>query len=286
MATGEPVEGCLARLRSIQESLRGAERRAADYLLSHPNDIIHLSITELAARCGASEATIFRLSRKLGFAGYQAMKISLARDLVEPLASIYEEVKEDDPPGVVAQKVFQASTQSLQETLKVLSPTTLQRVTEVMANATRVEFYGVGGSGAVALDALHKFMRTGLSCAAYTDPHMQVMAASLLSPGAVAVGISHSGSTYDIVQALEVAKNAGAFTVAITNQMRSPLVKVADAALFTASRETLFRSEAMSSRLAQLAIIDSLFVAVSLRRKETALACTDKIRRVIALKRY
>src|SRR5690606_41793173 len=104
MVQAEEPQGCLSRLRSILPSLRDAERRAAEFILQHPQEIIHLPISELAERCGASEATIFRLCRRLGYSGYQAMKISLARDLVEPLALIHEEVTESDSPRNVAQK--------------------------------------------------------------------------------------------------------------------------------------------------------------------------------------
>ncbi|HEY8348067.1 MAG TPA: MurR/RpiR family transcriptional regulator [Symbiobacteriaceae bacterium] len=278
--------GCLHRLRSILDTLKHAERRAAEYILRQPHEIIHLSISELAERCGASETTIFRLCRRLGFSGYQGMKISLARDLVEPLALIHEEVIEGDSPWAVTQKVFQSTMRSLADTLKVLSPQELERAASVFVKARKVEFYGVGGSGIVALDAMHKFMRTGLLCAAYTDPHLQVMSASLLGPEDVAVGISHSGSSKDTVEALEVAKKAGATTVAITDKARSPIVKVADIVLCTASAETGFRTEAMASRVCQLAIIDSLFVAVGLARKEATLASVQRVREAIALKRY
>lgn len=283
--TSEP-QGCLSRLRSMLPSLRDAERRAAEFILQQPQEIIHLPISELAERCGASEATIFRLCRRLGYSGYQAMKISLARDLVEPLALIHEEVTESDSPWSVAQKVFQSTMRSLVDTLKVLSPEALERAAAALARARKVEFYGSGGSGIVALDAMHKFMRTGIQCAAYLDSHMQVMGAALLGPEDVAVGISHSGSSKDVVEALTLARKAGATTVAITHKARSPIVKVADIVLCTASGETGFRTEAMASRLCQLAIIDSLFVAVSLARKEITLAAVQRVREAIALKRY
>jgi DNA-binding MurR/RpiR family transcriptional regulator len=282
----EATEGCLVRLRSIYDDLKEAERRAADYILAQPGDIINLPIGEVAERSGASEATVFRLCRRLGFSGFQAMKITLAKDLVEPLAAIHEEIIETDTAGRVTQKVFQSSIQTLMETLRVLSPEVMEQATAVLAGARRLEFYGVGGSGAIAQDAMHKFLRTGIDCVAYTDPHLQVMGASLLGPADVAVGISHSGSSKDVIQALGVARRAGAKTIGITNHMRSPMVKTVDLCLFTASRETIFRSEAMSSRLAQLAILDSLFVAVSLARKEAALEAVQRIRQAIALKRY
>jgi DNA-binding MurR/RpiR family transcriptional regulator len=215
-------EGCLPLLRQTLDSLRDAERRAAEFILEHPQDVIHLPITALAEQAGVSDATVFRLCRRLGFSGYQALKIALAREVETTPTAIFEAVADTDSPLTVAQKVFQSSVQSLTDTQRLLSGQTLEAAVRALATARRVEFYGVGGSGAVAVDAMHKFMRTGLHCAAHADSHLQMMGASLLEPGDVAVGISHSGNSKDVVEALQVARGAGATTIAITNQAGTP----------------------------------------------------------------
>ncbi|BCV21438.1 RpiR family transcriptional regulator [Moorella sp. Hama-1] len=281
-----PGQGGLLRLRSIYPSLTAAEQRAAGYILENPGEIIHLSITELAELAQTAEATIFRLCKRLGYRGFQAFKIALASDLVDPVQNIHEDVQPDDDMLTIAQKVFQSNVQCLQETLKIQEKDALEQAVEQLATARRVEFYGSGGSGAVALDAYHKFMRTGIWCQAYNDAHLQVMAAALLEPQDVAVGISHTGANKDVYEALKIARKSGAKTIGITNFMKSPLTTVADICLFTSARETRFRSEAMSSRISQLAIIDALVVGVSLRRQEEALTSLQQIRRAIANKRF
>lgn len=281
-----PGQGGLLRLRSIYPSLTAAEQRAAGYILENPGEIIHLSITELAELAQTAEATIFRLCKRLGYRGFQAFKIALASDLVDPVQNIHEDVQPDDDMLTIAQKVFQSNVQCLQETLKIQEKDALEQAVEQLATARRVEFYGSGGSGAIALDAYHKFMRTGIWCQAHNDSHLQVMAAALLGPQDVAVGISHTGANKDVYEALKIARKGGAKTIGITNFMKSPLTTVADTCLFTSARETRFRSEAMSSRISQLAIIDALVVGVSLRRQEEALTSLQQIRRAIANKRF
>ncbi|WP_258358685.1 MurR/RpiR family transcriptional regulator [Moorella sulfitireducens] len=279
-------EGILVKLRSIQPSLRSAEARVAEWILDKPHEIIHLSITELAEKCNVAEATIVRLCKKLGYSGFQEVKISLARDLVEPIKSIHEEVLPTDDFRTMATKVFHSAMQSLSDTLKILDYTELERAIRTIAKARKTDFYGVAGSSFVALDAHHKMFKSGLLSASYNDPHMQIISASFLTNQDVAVGISHSGSTKDTIESLKVAKKAGATTICITSFMKSPITKVADIKLVVAARETTFRSEAMAARIAQLCLIDLIIVGVSMLRQQESLVAIDKMRRGIALKRY
>lgn len=280
------LEGTLVKLHSIQPSLRPAEARVAEWILNNPHEIVHMSITELAEKCEVAEATIVRLCKKLGYNGFQEIKISLARDLVEPIKSIHEEVLPTDDLRTMAQKVFHSAVQSLSDTLKILDYNELERAIRAIASARKTDFYGAGASGFVALDAHHKMFKSGLLSASYNDPHMQIISASFLTNQDVAVGISHSGSTKDTIESLKVAKNAGATTICITSFMKSPITKVADIKLIVAARETTFRSEAMAARIAQLCLIDLIIVGVSMLRQEESLVAIDKMRRGIALKRY
>lgn len=280
------LQGCLVRLRGMQPSLSVAEGRVASYILENAEQIIHLSITELAELAQSAEATIFRLCKRLGYGGYQAFKIALASDLVKPLENIHQEITSEDSLSTIAAKVFHSNLEALQDTLKLVDEGSLEKAVESIHQAERIEFYGLGGSAPIALDAYHKFIRVGVPCIALTDSHMQVISARLLKPGAVVLGVSHSGSNKDIVESLRIAREAGAVTICLTNYPKSPLTKVSDICLVSSSRESHYRSEAMASRIAQLSLIDTLFVGVSLRRKDLLLENLQKIREVIALKRY
>ncbi|WP_425807758.1 MurR/RpiR family transcriptional regulator [Desulfitobacterium sp. Sab5] len=280
------LQGCLPRLRGILPSLTSAEGRVANYILENSQQIIHLSITELAELAQCAEATIFRLCKRLGYGGYQAFKISLASELVEPLANIHQEITQKDSLSTIAAKVFHSNIEALQDTLKLIHEESLEKAVKALHEAERIEFYGLGGSAPVAMDAYHKFVRVGIPCIALTDPHLQVISARLLSPKGVAFGISHSGSNKDIVESLKAAREAGALTICLTNYPKAPVTKVSDICLISSSRESHFRSEAMSSRIAQLSIIDTLFVGVSLLRQDMVLDNLQKIREVISRKRF
>ncbi|NGQ95938.1 MurR/RpiR family transcriptional regulator [Brevibacillus sp. SYP-B805] len=276
-----------ARIRATYPQLSAKEQQVADYILEHPGEIIHLSITALSDLCDCAEATIFRLCRRLNFRGYQALKIALASEVVAPLQNIHQEVQPQDDMAMLAEKIFTTDIETLQDTLQITKANheTLARIIDLLVGARRIEFYGMGGSALIAQDAYHKFMRIGIPAVHHADSHYQVMSASLLGPGDVVVAFSHSGSSKDILEALKVAKEAGATVIGITGYGKSPLVKLADYCLFTTSRETAFRTEALSSRLAQLSLIDLLYVAVSFRRQEETVNNIRKIREAISLKR-
>ncbi|KIY22721.1 MurR/RpiR family transcriptional regulator [Mesobacillus subterraneus] len=276
----------IVKIKAIYPSLSVKEKVVADYILQNTVEIIHLSITEFAEYASVAEATIFRFCKRLGFRGYQAFKIALASELVEPIKNIHEEIMEQDDVGTLAEKVFAGHMEAMKETLNLLDAKVLERIVEILSQASRIDFFGSGGSSAIAMDAYHKFLRTGIHCNAHSDGHQQIISAALLGPGQAAIGISHSGSNKDVTEALKVAKANGAATIAITGHYKSPLSKQADHVLYTTSRETLFRSEALASRLVQLSLMDVLHVAVSVRRQEQTLENLQKIREAISTKRY
>ncbi|WP_423409311.1 MurR/RpiR family transcriptional regulator [Heyndrickxia sp. MSNUG] len=286
MAGEISTQNVIVKIKAIYSSLSSREKAVADYILKNPQEIIHLSITEFSENSSVAEATIFRFCKRLGFRGYQAFKIALASEVVEPIKNIHEEIKEEDEVLTLAEKVFTGHIEAIKDTLNLLDGQVLETIVETLSRATRIDFYGSGGSSAIAMDAYHKFLRTGINCHAHSDGHQQIISAALLGPGHAAIGISHSGSNKDVIEALRIAKANGAATIAITNHYKSPLTKEADYVLYTTSRETYFRSEALASRLVQLSLIDVLHVAVSVRKQEETLGNLQKIREAISIKRY
>jgi RpiR family carbohydrate utilization transcriptional regulator len=280
------ISSTALRIRSIYDDLGEAEKRIANLLLENPKEIIHYSITELAEKSNVSEATVVRFSRKLGFTGYQELKIVFAQETVSPLQSIHEEIKEDDQVPDVLNKVFQSIIESLGHTKQVLDFKQLEKAAEAILQARKVLIFGLGNSAPIAMDAQHKFLRTGIECSAYSDNHLQAIVASHLLPEDVVIGISHSGSSKDIVEALQLAKECGATTICITNYGKSPILKCSDIYLFTASQETYYRISALASRIAQLGIIDTLNVYIAFRKKEQACQAIRRIERALQNKKY
>ena len=280
------VPGSFVRLQGAYSALRAAEQRVADFILKHPDELIYLTVTELAERTNTSESTVVRLCQKIGYKGYQEFKIVLARDLVGPTTEIYAAIEPGDDLATIKNKVFQANAQALRDTLEVLDDVQLQLAVDTIAGARRLEIYGVGGSSPLALDAYHKFVKLGVAAVALSDGDLMAMSSSLLGPDDVALGISHTGASRDVTDALARARTHGATTIGITHRQSSPITKVSDIVLVTAAQQTAFRSDASSSRIAQLTIIDVLYVGVAHVNHDRSLSMIERTREATAAKRY
>lgn len=275
----------LTRIRAISSQLSEKEKLIANLIMEQPEKIIHSTISEIAEDLGIADATVFRFCKRIGFKGYQAMKISLASEIVSPIKEIHEAINENDDEATITQKVFNANIRTLNDTIQMLDMNQLTAAVSALTSARKIDFYGLGGSGAIAMDAHHKFLRSGKPSTCYTDSHLQIISASQLTKDDVAVCISHSGNSRDIIETLEVAKENGATTICITHFAQSPLAKNADITLLTVSEETEYRSEALASRLAQLSIIDALYVNVSVKLNEQIKTTIQKLRKAVKVKR-
>jgi DNA-binding MurR/RpiR family transcriptional regulator len=278
--------GCLIRIQSAIAVLKPAERSIAEFVLAHPEKVIYMSVSELGREVEVGDSTVIRFCRALGYEGYQEFKLRLAQDLVEPVKFIHEKIGFQDTAAELVQKIFQTNLKAVENTQRSLDPAMVERAAEKLARATRIDFYGSGYSAYSALDAKSKFLRLGLVADAFADGHMQAMAASALGATAVAVGISHTGTSRDVVDALSIARAQGASTIAITNFSPSPITRGVDAVLLTASAETPFGGEVLTSRIAQLCVIDVISVAVAIRLGEPCLEFIHRASEAVKNKRY
>ena len=278
--------GCLIRIKSAMESFKPSERAVAEYVLDAPEQVMQMSISEASQNIGVGESTIIRFCRVLGYKGYQDFKLRLAQDLVEPVHYIHENISFEDKPKDLAVKIFQTNLKAVEDTMKVLDADVVEVAAKFLVEARRIDVYGVGYSSFTAHDAKLKLARLGLTVDAYGDAHLQAMAAVSLKKGDVAIGISHSGSTKDVVDALSAAHRAGAVTIAITNFSPSPITKVADMVLLTAAPESAFGGEVLTSRIAQLCVVDVLSVMVAVTSGEKCLELIEKTSEAVKKKRY
>ena len=285
MTTEETTHHCLPRIRTSYSQFSEKEKMIANFIIANPEKIIHSTISQIADNLNIADATVFRFCKRIGFKGYQAMKISLASELVTPIQDIHETILENDSEKTIAQKVFRSNIRTLEESLTTINEDTITQAVLAIIDARRVEFYGTGGSGFVAMDAHHKFLRTGITTAAYNDSHMQIISASQLTDEDVILFISHSGTNKDLLEVLEVAKKNKVRTIAITNLAKSPLSSGVDIPLYTVSQETEYRSEALASRISQLSIIDALYVNIMMKRKELGKESLQKMREAISIKK-
>ncbi len=258
----------LIKIDTLRHGLSETERKVADYILAHPGDVIYLSITDMAANSGVSDATVVRLCKRLGMHGYQELKVNLAQDIVSPLERIHEAVSESDSIGDVMKKVFQTTSQALQYTARIVNLQQLEQAVDTLEHARRVVIFGLGNSASVAKDMQHKFLRLAMNATAYSDNHMQRIVCAHLEKGDVCICISNSGSSRDVVDAAKFAHEKGATVIGMTGVGRSPLSEAADIWLEIASQETQYHILAMSSRIAQYTMIDSIYTCLALRQRK------------------
>ncbi|MBR5518418.1 MAG: MurR/RpiR family transcriptional regulator [Clostridia bacterium] len=278
------MEKTSLKIKMLYNEMGKAEKQIADWIMENPGKIISLSIVELAEQCKCGEATIVRFSKRLGLNGYQELKISLASE--GGTSHVSTNITENDTAFEIYEKVCNDIYMSLEKTKKSLNPDAIANAAQKLCNAKKIVVFGLGNSASVATDASHKFLRAGLNAVAYSDNHMQVIAASHLSKDDVVVGISHSGSSKDIVEALKLAKERGTTTIAITNSGKSPILKQADIVLSTTADETQYNILALNSRIVQLAIIDSLYFYIVYNRSSEALESIKETEHALQTKKY
>lgn len=272
-------------LRSAYDDLTKSEKRIADYISEHRDEIMGQTVAEIAQHTGSAEITISRFCKKLGFGGLQSLKIALASELSSPAETPYGDIGKEDGEAAVAGKIFRNITDGLQDTLKILDFTLIARAVELLQGARRVAIYGFGNSATVCKDMETRFLRFGMAVQAFSDAHMQVTSAALLDEHDVVMAVSHSGATKDILESVQIAKARGAKVIAITSYAQSELARRADIALIGMGREVNYRSEAAASRLVHMAIGDILYTCLAMKMPEQYQANLQKMREVIAARR-
>jgi DNA-binding MurR/RpiR family transcriptional regulator len=255
------------RIRSMIPELSKSEAAVAEYIAANPEEVINLSVSALADCCGVSEPTVVRACRNLGFSGYQACKIALIQSTSNTVQFAGEEVTAEDSMSAAIQKVFGAAADAVFLTRNSLDPAVLEKAAETLLKAKRIYIFGVGGSAAVAADVQHKFLRLGLDAQALSDVNLQTMTAAFAGKQDVVFAISHSGSSKVVVDNTQLAKSNGAFVISLSSMGKSPLTELADITLHTAANETRYRIVAISSRIAELTIVDTLYSYMSFRAR-------------------
>lgn len=253
------------RIRSVMPELSKSEAVVADYVSNNPEKVINLSVSALADLCGVSEPTIIRACRNMGYSGYQALKVALIQGQSATIAYAGEEVTETDSMQDTITKVFGAAADAVALTRNNLNVRDMERAAEALLRAKRIYIFGVGGSAAVASDVQHKFSRLGFNVTAYADLNLQAIVAAYAGKDDVVFAISHSGSSKVVVDNTNIAKSNGATVISLSSTGKSPLTEIADISLFTDANETRYRIVALSSRIAELTIIDTLYSFMSFR---------------------
>ncbi len=263
---------CALKLQAVYGTLKSAERKAADYLMNNAAEIHGLTIVDYAQKAGCSEATIVRLSKRLGYDGFPELKNDFAARTADHSILDYHGLDASEDPATTMRKVLEASSRAIVDTAAVVDGAAYNGALDALCAARTVLFAGVGDAGVVAAEAYQRFLRIGHPAAYSQDFDIQLILASQLGPGDVLLAISHSGRTKSLLSVVREAERAGATVVAITNYPLSQLAKRAAYVLQTAVFTSYVSGEVMSKRVAQLCLIESLFVNFMMRKGDEYLS--------------
>ena len=265
---GGTNDNLLEDIVRMEDRLRKSDRRVARVVLDRPADVVSMTLATLAKTAGVSEPTVIRFCTAIGCDGFRDMRVKLARSLAFARTTSHTAISESDALETIIAKIFDYNLSNLNWAQSKLDGDSVRQAVDVLTDARRIEFFGFGASGIVALDAQQKFPMFATPCGAPMDSHQMYMTAEMLRPGDVAVAISNTGQTREVISAMQVAKANGAQTIGITGH-KSPLLEYCDVHLIVETLENTDLYTPTVSRLSQLVVIDILSTAVSLR-KDTA----------------
>lgn len=262
-------------------SLSVVEKKIADCILAAPERVIYMTTAQLAKEIGVSEGSIINFSSGLGFKGFSALKLDIARNLPQQERAIAEAVSRTDSPHTVLEKLAAEIQKAFQMTISAVQNGELEAAARLISGKKRIEIYGVGFSSMVAMDAYFRFMRQSLPAYAVTDAHIASVSASMLDQDCLAIVISHSGRTVETLKAAQIAKDKGAAIIALTSFANSPLARLSDVCLVSSSRESDTLREAVASRHSQLLLLDALLLYLSMQDMEKTMEQLENMVEII-----
>ncbi|PIE36127.1 sugar isomerase [candidate division KSB3 bacterium] len=250
---GRPL---FSTIKSHYPTFHAAEKKVADYILEHGDDVTKITVSELAERSQVSDATVVRFCQKIGYKGFYQMKIALAQDVVHPMSEFQPSVAQDKIDESI-QNIFRLTIQNLRETAYAIQSENVHQCVQLLNHCHNLYLFAAGNSCPIAADAAYKFTKLGIPTVHSLTPEMQVSSAHLMTDRDVALAISHSGGSKQVLICLKIAKERGAKTICITNFIKSPIGKISDYHITTSAHDSVFYDEI--TRICEMAVIDTLF---------------------------
>ena len=274
----------LSDIRTKYNLLSKTQKTIADYILDNPDATILLSITELANYCSTSETTVMRFLKKLDYDSYQIFRVNLAKELIDsPSETINEEIAEGDSTSDIKRKVIKHTNTAVSDLEYSINQKDIDQCAEMILNARRVTFFGIGASSAVAIDALHKFGKIGLNVNGFKDSHLMNIHCSHMTSEDVLFVVSHTGESVEVLNAVSLAKENGAKIISLTSFSNSSLAKKSDVFLSSSTNDKKYHSEAMASRIVQLVIVDILYLSVFMQNEAKFYKALNQSRIAVSL---
>ena len=266
-----------AAIQSQYSTLSKVGKRIADYILADPVHITSISIQQMAAELDIAESSIIRFCKIVGCAGFSEVKLLLAKYSPKSVRTIFADLSETDSISTISESVFSRNIDTLERALQLLDFEKIEQAVGVLSRAENILILGVGASGTIAEDFYIRLMRIGIRAVSLTDSHLMQIQASQCGPDTAVIAISHTGKTREIVSAVRTARECGAPTIGITGYPDTPLKEVSDICLELYSPEQLF----VSPRVAQFSLIDTLYVSLAIRRKDSVVQNIERMNEVL-----
>lgn len=274
--------GGIKMIQNMIEQLPTSERKIAEFILENPRSVINSTVNDLGIQANTSGAAVIRLCKSLGLNGFQDLKVRIAGDLVKPLEEGYRDIEPGESFYSIVQKTTSNSIQSLRDSAEIINYEELEQAVQTLLQAGQVHFFGIGASNIIAMDAQQKLIRINKGATAFTDTHLVATLIANAQKNDVVFCISHSGETPEVIKVMSLAKERGVKTISLTKYGQSTVAALADIKLYTSySKEAPFRSAATSSRLAQLYLIDILFLSIATAQYDETIHYIDKTRDAI-----
>ncbi len=254
---------CIFKIKEGFNSFTNTEKKLANYILKNKEEVVNLSAQELSDKADISPAAVVRFSKTLGYKGFTALKVDLAKERDERENDTSVIISADDSIKDIIRKVKVSNTSSIEETIGLLNIDVIKVAVEAMVNANRIYLFGIGASGLVAMDLQQKLLRINKNTLYQMDPHTQIASSVHIEDADVAIGISYSGETNEVNVPLKIARENGAKTIAITRYNKNSLSKIADYTIYLPNDEKDLRVGAITSRIDALTIIDILYLGVA-----------------------
>lgn len=270
----------LSRIRQSYDFLSASEKRIADYILEEKDNVANISINILAENTGTSPPTISRFCKTLGFKGYNELRFYIERELLSPAGEM-EQINENDSIKVLKQKTFQFNKSVIDDTMMILDDNEVEKAVTAISNASKVELFGEGGSGSIALTAFNLFLHIGIPCRVSNDANLHALAASQLKRGDVAIGFAHSGNIRNTYNSMKIANEAGATTILITGNINSLIKEHSDIVLYASTKTKPFLSDLPAARISEICIIGILQVGVLTRNYDKYAGNVKKYKEIL-----
>jgi RpiR family transcriptional regulator, carbohydrate utilization regulator len=283
----QPQVSVLQIMRSKFQEMTPTQQQIARYILDQPARVLKMSISELTQATDVkSESAVVRFYKTLGFTGYNDFRVDLATEIAgKSFYATYDEITTGDTVETIKEKMFQGIMRILHENMGTLHRDVLQHAVELLEQSRRIIFLGYGTAGTVAFDGFFKFSELGFNCHYSPDPHVNAILLTEPKEGDVIFCVSYSGENRDILIQVSRAKPI-VKVIGLTGSCTSPLGEIADVCLVTLSEEKNYRTDVMISRLVQLAVIDTLYIAVGLRKGPEIMERLTKTRHALSYLKF